>query len=143
MKVSMYLQLGLDEDSWRLKIAALLHDPITKPLVITKKNNKKHEIVARDIAIELQVAGIRIEKENIGLGWLIANHHNNRMAEEYASLKALIEADQNSSAADRVSVKGDTRDILLIHPLSGEKLTELNIVGIDYSRVNEIVVENF
>ena len=146
----------MPDDFWRLKIAALLHDPIIKPFVIILRKGRheekyKHESVAKDIAKEIGVAKIKVEDASIG--WLIAKHHppnSERKSEEYNRwcefkekifpLKAIIEADHNSSATDRIPMKGvkEVKEILPIHPLSGERLSALRITYIDYSQLEEI-----
>ncbi|RLE46400.1 MAG: hypothetical protein DRJ31_10070, partial [Candidatus Methanomethylicota archaeon] len=146
MPHNIYYEMTMLDDFWRLKIAPLLHDPIIKPLVMIL-GKEKHESVAEDIAKKIGVANIKIEDTEIS--WLIANHHpphHEREPEKYkrwykvkeklSSLKALLEADHNSSAADRIPLEDIyIPEILPIHSLSGEKLQSLKIFSIDYSKI--------
>ena len=137
------MNLHLNERDWKLKIIALLHDPVIKPFKL-----KDHEVIAKDIADKLKnIGNLKIEYD-ASLSWLIKCHHPKKAPEcqkaerSLFSLKALIEADRNSSAADRVPIP-TTEDIHIhevypIHPLSGERLHVLKIPEIDNSKVKEV-----
>jgi CRISPR-associated protein Cmr2 len=114
---------------WMLKIAALLHDPPTKALIITQRG-ERHEEVAEKLVHRLGIAELKVEEA--GIGWLIYCHHPRRederkeecqkaLSREVGPLLALIEADHNSSAADRL-IKEGVGELTFIHPLSGERL---------------------
>lgn len=133
------MSTSLNEREWKLKIAALLHDPITKPFVLAI-GKQKHVEVAKEIAENLGVASIRIE--DVELGWLVEKHHSDYDAEKFDPLKAILEADRNSSAADRIPMEGVktvVKEVMPIHPLSGERLLPLRMINVDQSAVEQSV----